>query len=1645
MDLPAERLAALADRLRDHRYKVGTAQHIDACAVVAHLKSHGGVPEDPAKLAAYLAPIYCSSEEQQQAFESHLRAVLALSRARPDPPSPPEKHSNAGTAGRLLQFALLLTLAAAIVLGCYAWVPREVAVHVTAAGAPAEAAIRLSGDDIERIAIGGHTTLPLSPWHVWRKASIVVRRSGCLDKTQTIVSLDRIDIQLETEPPPKALISEQPTSVFERVYVTAPDPFPSRKWMKKEHVEWSLPRLAALCVPPLLAALWALYWSLRRRAWLMRLPRHTPGRIRQLVADARRSLSIALDAGRSAHELRRRRWQPSHELNLEATLHSAMERAGQPVPVFASRVEPEYLVLIDESAQTDHMARLADELMLSLQSRDVALKRYYFRDDPQRCDGPAREHQPRECDLPSVSLAQLQGTYPAHRLVLISDGQPLFDAGTGRRLPVVEDLLQWPDPVLMTPTRREDWGRREWALSRLGFVILPLDADGLTVLGELFGSDKPVQTPTAIAAGVLPPSWVRDPMAMLLSVPPAGVNPGELCTALRQHLGNDAFLWLQGCAVYPEIHWGMTLRIGAGLLPDDRRLARALTPLVRLPWLRESYMGEWLREALRDRMREQDWRRVHAVLKEILSTAEDDGAGDLPLRIASDPKRNTKGKSTHPADLQRRDLHRDPVFLRFLMGPPKRLALPAFEHLRKLFFKEGLWTLGVRAVPLVLIAASATVAIASTWKPRITKTTYDETVIAPKVSALSIAGDAADATSFVAYETGEILQLRDGAQKRWRHPKGVAVLSLATTAPQRVVAQVGAQSAIELSAPQESDAAPEAAWPFASGALLAVGHRDGDGGVGMQRATLSADGNDLLLHIGSAKRPISIGLGNAPVCMAFTDAGTVVAVGGNQARVVHTDSNEVDAITLPFEARCAVRAGSNAVMLWDTKANAEPLLWRLDAAGRLSPLFQLESGEPIAHLEVSTDGKALWVLRGSRVSAYDGVSGRLHGTLDTGASRIAATPDGSRLALIATSGAVEVWHRSQPRSDSQRVLLLYHKPSQQALDLARVLSGRYGYRTVGTPIDPSTFAAVDEAVLLFERGSGPLQSAEEFFASLRLLPPRHVLVIAEDSASLGPSGQSQQRGTRPATRLLLSPNAGYDAKLLPRLIERLEGAAAPFSAVELGVGGITRLSPLTGAGHTDGNFFFSPLNIDFNGFEVRNGRLWTDGGAMVRFVRDTGPLVLGRLKGATERPPTDIVMLTAQASWVSGTAHISIDENGGVTQHVALDKVWVLAPDDRENFKDDDLPPVIEVALQRGYGDRPRAYPARQLRSASLLVQALARSLPSLRRVIPYSDLDPGPGLPLASLQALLKVSAPSSRYLGMCDASAAVALDARHFIVADDERNQLTVYRRGEPAVVGSINLNLFLKASKEADIEGSARVGNRIYWISSHARNAAGALREDRHRFFATDVLRTTVEPVGKPYTALLADMLAAPTLAPLELADAAQRAPEADGGLNIEGLAAAPDGTLLIGLRNPVRQSQEEGRERDERRRALVIPLLNPAELIEGKGPARFGQAIQLDLGGRGVRSLERVGNFYLISAGPPADEGTFAVYRWSGNAGDAPIPLKQDLGSLRPEALFAWPDGSLTVLSDDGGVVVGKKACKDADKTERAFRAMDLVLP
>ena len=291
--------------------------------------------------------------------------------------------------------------------------------------------------------------------------------------------------------------------------------------------------------------------------------------------------------------------------------------------------------------------------------------------------------------------------------------------------------------------------------------------------------------------------------------------------------------------------------------------------------------------------------------------------------------------------------------------------------------------------------------------------------------------------------------------------------------------------------------------------------------------------------------------------------------------------------------------------------------------------------------------------------------------------------------------------------------------------------------------------------------------------------------------------------------------------------------------------------------------------------------------------------------------------------------------------------------------------------------------------------------------------------------------------YYGTSDASAAVSIGNDMFVMADDENNILRVYKNIGGLPEFSCDLSVFLNVEPEfpeADIEGATMIGDRIYWITSHGRNKDGKMRPNRYRFFATKVKiengNVAIEPVGKSCKTLVHRLVRTQIGRQLGL-DKATRfneivypkkereklAPK-EQGLNIEGLCASPDGKILyIGLRNPLIYDKVT-----QQRKAVVLPLNNPAAVIEKGDIPVFGEPMLWNLIGLGIRDMaySHFHKAYFIIAGP-SDEGPgLAVFCWSGEKENPPALVRKISNSdFTPEALIPFKNSSrLLLLSDDG---------------------------
>lgn len=297
-----------------------------------------------------------------------------------------------------------------------------------------------------------------------------------------------------------------------------------------------------------------------------------------------------------------------------------------------------------------------------------------------------------------------------------------------------------------------------------------------------------------------------------------------------------------------------------------------------------------------------------------------------------------------------------------------------------------------------------------------------------------------------------------------------------------------------------------------------------------------------------------------------------------------------------------------------------------------------------------------------------------------------------------------------------------------------------------------------------------------------------------------------------------------------------------------------------------------------------------------------------------------------------------------------------------------------------------------------------------------------------------------------ICDSSGAIALGEHHFVVANDEDNLLRIYQADQSGGPVEVDINGYFDnnpTGDETDLEAVAQLDGITYWITSHGRSKKGKFKPERHQFFANRLSNLggiTFEQIGRSYTQLvLGDMLSDNRLKRYRLEEAEKLPPKELGGLNIEGLTSTPNQELLIGFRNPIIQGK-----------ALLLPLKNPRQLVEQTGArADFGDPIELDLDGLGIRSIEywEPEQRYLIVAGAYDGSDQFALYQWSGLA--QPPQRLDGIGlpaDFRPEGVLFYPgrERQFQLLSDDGSLErSGGVPCKEvADKNspQKYFRSL-----
>ena len=399
-------------------------------------------------------------------------------------------------------------------------------------------------------------------------------------------------LQLDTLPLPRIdysrLQAAPALTRWQRIFAN-----PSSEWLIKGGLILLLAGLLSLIL-----------WILRRRRKLIARREHDrrPPFRWDFRPETKNDLVLGQELSLLVRDLKQRTETEQYLLDLPQTIRETARKGGPITFQYRRRTRPpEYLILIDQRNARNHQAQLFNLLYEAFRLEEVHAVRFYFDGDPRVCWNEDYPHK--------IGLAELHGRYPEHRLLIFGSGYTFMSTRRGRLLRWARHFLQWEERALLTPQPTGAWGRRETQLSKY-FVLLPAGLEGLQRLVTQLEAHSREET-----AG-----WEE---LGLKAVPPIQFQ-GSLRESLEAHFEPNLLRWIAACALWPALHWDLTLFLGdyQGQQETQPLLTLdTLTQLNRLPWFAEGEIPEAARRELIEYLPEEDRNRIRHEIDQVMQQA----------------------------------------------------------------------------------------------------------------------------------------------------------------------------------------------------------------------------------------------------------------------------------------------------------------------------------------------------------------------------------------------------------------------------------------------------------------------------------------------------------------------------------------------------------------------------------------------------------------------------------------------------------------------------------------------------------------------------------------------------------------------------------------------------------------------------------------------------------------------------------------------------------------------------------------------------------------------------------------------------------------------------------------------------------------
>ena len=300
-------------------------------------------------------------------------------------------------------------------------------------------------------------------------------------------------------------------------------------------------------------------------------------------------ISFGNDYDLMLNQLRQRAPDERFALHIPQSIKATIQKGGMLAVKYRQQTRPpEYLMLIERPHTASHQTRLFNLLFENLKANEVFIERFYYRSDLRLVYNENFSN--------GIYLSELYARYPNSRLLIFGNGYQLLSPVTGKLAKWASFLQNWKERFLMTPQARSAWTNREKRIHQL-LPIMPATISGLQLAIEQLDNED--ETDFA--------SWqhkIKDIILEKIEI------KGDLIKTLEHYfvfkdgdgniMDNRMLKWIAACAIYPSLHWDLTLYLGKLLSEEENSLLtyQNISRLCQLPWFIEGKIPEEVRTEL---------------------------------------------------------------------------------------------------------------------------------------------------------------------------------------------------------------------------------------------------------------------------------------------------------------------------------------------------------------------------------------------------------------------------------------------------------------------------------------------------------------------------------------------------------------------------------------------------------------------------------------------------------------------------------------------------------------------------------------------------------------------------------------------------------------------------------------------------------------------------------------------------------------------------------------------------------------------------------------------------------------------------------------------------------------------------------------